>query len=66
MFKKQIEELILKEESVSKEIGDLENNLKSKKFEQRDIKSAITSLTRLQDKYSNEVEEASETASVSV
>lgn len=64
MFRKQIEELILKEESVIGEIEELEGKLKSKKFEQRDIKSAITSLTRLQDKYSDEVENEASTVSV--
>lgn len=64
MFKKQIEELIVKEESVVGEIEELESKLKSKKFEQRDIKSAITSLTRLQDKYSDEVENEASTVSV--
>lgn len=64
MFKKQIEELIVKEESVVGEIEELEGKLKSKKFEQRDIKSAITSLTRLQDKYSDEIENEASTVSV--
>lgn len=57
MFTKQIEELILKEESVMGEVEELENKLKSKKFEQRDIKSAISSLTRLQDKYAEETKD---------
>lgn len=57
MFKKQIEELIEKEKDVFDEIEELEGRLKSKKFEQKDIKSAITSLTRLQDKYAEETKD---------
>lgn len=63
MFKKHIEELILKEKSVEEEIQELEDKLKTKKFEYKDIKSAVMSLTKLQDKY---VEETSETASFSI
>lgn len=58
MFRNQIEQLKETQEGLEKFISTMEESIKSKKEELRDVKQAVASLERIQSKY--EVQEVKE------
>lgn len=57
MLRTQIGELIKMHNEINNDVERLENELKNKKQESRDIKQAIDSLERIQSKYESKDEE---------
>lgn len=57
MLRTQIDELIKMHNEINNDVEKLENELKNKKQESRDIKQAIDSLERIQSKYESKDEE---------
>lgn len=57
MLRTQISELIKMHNEINNDVERLENELKNKKQESRDIKQAIDSLERIQSKYESKDEE---------
>lgn len=57
MLRTQIDELIKMHNEINNDVERLENELKNKKQESRDIKQAIDSLERIQSKYESKDEE---------